>query len=875
MKRFSSLIVDPESAVLGYREEKQIPMTADHRSICKFDTPEDSNYALLRNALAATVSKIMTAISDLKLKQRRESIKTLKKYLDVSDVLDDDFVNVCESRMHGSCGWILAKASYLKWRDGKSVNDRTLWIKGRPATGKSVLAGYVIDQFNESGQACSYFFFKHGDKSKSSLGRCLRSLAFQMASSNAEVSDAILGIQADGVCFDRVDERTLWRILFHSGIFQTTMTRHYWVIDALDECSNPLVFLHATLSKLNESIPLRIFVTCRDTVDLDQGFSVIPPNLVQSLPISTTDTEPDLRLLVEKRTQALRFVDPDDRGILAEKILNKSKGSFLWTILLLEELQRCHGRNEINQILKDVPSGMEALYKRILDCMSQAARGKELAKTILMWAAYAVRPMTISELDGALTLDMHDSFPRLEESIAALCGQLVIVDKYGRVKMVHETAREFLVAGGLDSEFSFEESKAHTRMAQVCLNYLVGEEMKPPRNSRRRSSAYLPAKRLHFAAYAYTAYSYHLSRADPLAARTFQLVLQFLRSNILTWIETIAETRNLNHLICASEHLKTYVHACVMERSPLDPQIRGLRQWATDLARIPRMFANALMVSPSAIYSLIPPFCPTKSMVYNTGASGRRLAVLGASNKQWDDRLLCIDFRQGQPRALRYGDEFLAIGLSSGTVALYYAQSYQEYKVLEHGEGVNFIAFNPNPDMSLLAVAYLDGDLAILDPFADQPLKCFRANCQILAPSPNGRLLAAGGANVIIHIYEFDTLRLLYRVKSANSYIKQLAFTRDSMLLADIRRAQCTVWEPEALLRESLSDDNNGPTPATVVETVLMEANAKITAMAVHHTSEVVFCGKDDGSVVAYERKTAASLGTLQPQVTSPSVELD
>lgn len=1006
MKHFSSLIVDPESAVLGYREEKQIPMTADHRSICKFDTPEDPNYALLRNALASTVSRIATEVPELKLKQKREGIKNLRKYLEVSDILDDDLVNVCEARMRGSCGWISAKASYLKWRDGESVNDRTLWIKGKPATGKSVLAGYVIDQLKESGQECSYFFFKYGDKSKSNLSRCLRSLAFQMASSNAEASDAILGMQADGVSLDRVDERTLWRILFLSGIFQATMTRHYWVIDALDECSNPSVLLSAILSNMDESIPLRILVTGRDTVDLDQGFSVIPPNLAQSLPISTTDTEPDLRLLVERRTQVLRVVGPDDRGTLAEKILDKSNGSFLWTTLVLEELVRCHSRKEIDQILEDVPRGMESLYKRTLDYMSQAARGKELAKTILMWAVCAVRPMTISELDGALTLDIQDSFPRLQESIAALCGQLVVVDKYGRVKMVHETAREFLVAGGLESEFSIEKTKAHTRMAQVCLNYLVGEQMKPPRNSRRRSSAKLPATRIDFAAYAYTAYSYHLSRADPMAAGTFQLVVQFLRSNVLTWIETIADSRNLNHLIRASKHLKTYANACAVERSPLDPRIRALRQWTTDLARIPAMFANALTVSPSAIYSLIPPFCPTESMVYNTGGLGRRLAVLGTPNKQWDDRLLCIDFRRGQPRALRYGDEFLAVGLSSGTVMLYHATSYQEYKVLEHGEAVSLIAFktktdlvatcgmkmvkvwdirsgqvvhsfaspprplgmgfdgetlliascknyiatwdlgqdarpesiqkpwsdtdtpetnrtpprgtpcaltlstshrmlavaysgkpivlwdieedayagscgkklssgetstdvvvalsfNPNPDIPLLAVAYLDGDLALLDPFADHQLECFRANCQTLAPSPNGRLLAAGGANGIIHVYEFDTFRLLYRVKSTNSYIKQLAFTRDSMLLADIRGTQCTVWEPEALLRESLNDDSSGPTSTTVVETVSMEAKAKNTAMVAHHTSEVVFCGKDDGSVVLYERKTARSLGTL------------
>jgi hypothetical protein len=41
LKVFSKLIVDKDSATLGYREEKQIPVNADHRSICKFDTPTD------------------------------------------------------------------------------------------------------------------------------------------------------------------------------------------------------------------------------------------------------------------------------------------------------------------------------------------------------------------------------------------------------------------------------------------------------------------------------------------------------------------------------------------------------------------------------------------------------------------------------------------------------------------------------------------------------------------------------------------------------------------------------------------------------------------------------------------------------------------
>ncbi|KAF5636244.1 heterokaryon incompatibility protein het-E-1 [Fusarium tjaetaba] len=692
MKYFSSLIVDPESAVLGYRGEKQIPMTADHRSICKFDTPQDSNYILLRDSLASTVSKITTAIPE----KRHETIKNLKNYLQVSDMLDDDLANVCESWTPGSCEWISNKDDYIKY--GEEADTRTLWIKGRPATGKSVLAGHIVDQLRKSGQICRYFFFKHGDRSKAYLGRCLRRLAFQMAASNVEASDTILKMQADGISFDGIDERTLWRILFLSGIFRVPMARQYWVIDALDECSNPLVLLQAILPTMDESIPLRILVTSRDTVELDQGFAVIPGNMVQILPVTTTDTQSDLRLLIKSRSQALAIARPQDRSALAETILDKSRGSFLWTILVIEELQRCHSRKEIHQILEDVPRGMKSLYKRTLDYMSQVSRGKELAKTILVWAACAVRPMTIGELDGALTLDIQDTFPNLEESISTLCGQLVIVDKQGRVNMVHETAREFLTSVGLESEFSIDVTQAHTRMAEVCLSYLVGDEMKPPRNRRRRSSANLPTRQ-DFAIYAYTAYSYHLLKADSVAVGTFQLVTQFLKSNVLTWIEAIADSQDLTQLIRASKHLKAYMNRCVIERSPLDPQMRALRQWSMDLARILAMFANALSVSPFTIYSLIPPFCPTESMIYKVGGSNQRLEVLGAFNEQWDDRILCVDFRTGQLKAVRYGDGFLAIALGSGTVILYYTASHQEYKTFGHGESVNLIAFKAGSDL--------------------------------------------------------------------------------------------------------------------------------------------------------------------------------
>lgn len=54
-KLFSRMIVTPDSAVLGFRDEKQMPMNADHRSICKFDSISDPNYQTIRDSLETTV----------------------------------------------------------------------------------------------------------------------------------------------------------------------------------------------------------------------------------------------------------------------------------------------------------------------------------------------------------------------------------------------------------------------------------------------------------------------------------------------------------------------------------------------------------------------------------------------------------------------------------------------------------------------------------------------------------------------------------------------------------------------------------------------------------------------------------------------------
>lgn len=54
----SALIVNKDSAILGYPNEHNALLNATHRGICKFDTPFDPNYVSLRNVLAKITMKV-------------------------------------------------------------------------------------------------------------------------------------------------------------------------------------------------------------------------------------------------------------------------------------------------------------------------------------------------------------------------------------------------------------------------------------------------------------------------------------------------------------------------------------------------------------------------------------------------------------------------------------------------------------------------------------------------------------------------------------------------------------------------------------------------------------------------------------------------
>lgn len=102
------------------------------------------------------------------------------------------------------------------------LHPSIVWVHADPGTGKTVLASHVVSKLQELKLECAHYYFHVGSKAASSLGDCLRSLAFQMALSNAAIREVLLQAWADGSTFDPDDATTIWNKIFVKGIFQVS-----------------------------------------------------------------------------------------------------------------------------------------------------------------------------------------------------------------------------------------------------------------------------------------------------------------------------------------------------------------------------------------------------------------------------------------------------------------------------------------------------------------------------------------------------------------------------------------------------------------------------------------------------------------------------
>ena len=438
------------------------------------------------------------------------------------------------------------------------------------------------------------------------------------------------------------------------------------------------------LSKIDKNVPLKVFVTSRPSPDLERLFTRLPVIVEQA---SIDDTRSDIYRYVRQWATTLPVASNQED--FTNMIVTKSSGNFLWTALSMEQLQGAYTDEEIHKILAEIPEETELLYLSNIRKMEKA-KSKSLAKTILAWVILSLRPLTINELKDAIQPSLSRTVSRdLYTSLNTICCQFVDVDQHARVRIIHDTARAFLLSSSLESEFRVQLSDGHLMLARACLKFLLG--LKFP---KRRSSAGLdtpPTVQPSVAEYACLHFSEHLLRASASSDELFKDLSDFFDLAVLHWIEYLAQLRELGCLVRASAHLKHYLNRRA-KHVPLAPAT--LRAWAIDLPRIATQFGVNLLSCPSSIHNLVPPLCPRESAIFQryAGALGT-FALRGLSDTNWSDRISCMTNRDTMATALACMDQKFAIALSDGTIILYHTTTCKHLLELHHGESVRVLHF--------------------------------------------------------------------------------------------------------------------------------------------------------------------------------------
>ncbi|KAI1111484.1 hypothetical protein F5Y14DRAFT_309265 [Nemania sp. NC0429] len=710
-------------------------------------------------------------------------VRNIETFLMISYDAEDDLIAAETDKTEGTCEWAIHLESFISWRDSHNNMPMFYWLTGQPGSGKTVLASHIIRHLQSRGADVCFHFFHHGEKTQQSISGFLRQIAYQMALHHPSVRQSLHTMQETGLAFDKDDERAIWRKLFTNEIFNLSLQRpQYWIVDGLDECVDASK-LFTLLAKFQPAFPVRFCFVSRKRPDFDRHFSRFGQRLYTHH-IDASRTLEEIEAYIRDHATMLP-VDEEESDSLIGRIVQKSRGIFLWARLALEELEKVYSDESVNSILDEMPEGMIPIYTRILEMMAANTREIKLTKAILTWAVCGARSLSVHELQASLKLDMTTSIISVERSVEGLCGQLLRVDKTGTVHVIHTTVRDFLFDRGLESPLAIQKDQGHQRLAQICLQYLISDEMRPPRS---RSLLHVQAGTTsEFADYACTLFSEHVVEASVESDEILILLYKFFKTNVLTWIEFIARRkRDLFYIIRTARDLRRYLERRVEPPSPLDDYVKFVTLWTSDLIRIVAKFSRNLLNFPTAIFYHVAPLCPLDSAIFlqsKDTQGGFRLH--GTGRATWDDCVSYIDYRGIRALSLAAGDSVFALGQKTGHIKVYDAATCQEKAVCTHGEPVKFLKFDDSSQRllasgsRLLSMFRVSGEL--LWTFGLQSAVATAA-----FSTTDDMVTVATRNNLVINFSPSNGIVLPAESSGKENYRQLKATTRQAILHADI-----------------------------------------------------------------------------------------
>ncbi|KAI1744083.1 hypothetical protein F4680DRAFT_444115 [Xylaria scruposa] len=489
------ILVEHTSATHAGPDEKnydQLSIDADHSDIVKFDNPSNPYYVVVVERLRKLVTLGPEVLAErLAERQRRlsEREKNYIRLLNAPDYIAFRKYKIAEPAPN-TLGWFLDNPDFMTWKYGEQPS--LLWIKGSAGQGKTILAKFllghlesIIAEAKAKDTIVIYFFFYEQDVALRTIEAALRALIRQLLSARDLETFAAISerVQLDG---SQIDEVGLWDVL-ERLLTAPMLKKVFCVIDALDEVPDTklrkeFITLFRRLTAPSGADPLvpvlKTLIVSRPTIDIDRLLNKSPT-------INLVANPHDLQAFILQELAFLRDQwDGKQHTTAINMLISRTEQTFLWISLVARRLKAAAVLTmaEIKTIISESPSDLNKFYDSIVtDVMG---RDGDIPKKLLLWAVYWRRPLTLAELEEAISVQ-HDSksiastseyrlhLDKNKNSLVGAIGVIVNISDDSKVHLIHQSVKDFLVNSSHLAGAEFCRGlRPNLYLAKVCMLFL-------------------------------------------------------------------------------------------------------------------------------------------------------------------------------------------------------------------------------------------------------------------------------------------------------------------------------------------------------------------------------------------------------------------
>ncbi|KZP10330.1 WD40 repeat-like protein [Athelia psychrophila] len=513
------------------------------------------------------------------------------------------------------------------------------WLYGMAGSGKSTISTTVAEQLQDRGQRGAFLFFNRNSPAQSSPDGVIRTIAYQLAFSNAALRDAIChAIEQD----TQIATRTL-DAQFKALLMTMPMVI---VLDAFDECGDAesrraLVYLLIT------NLPLlphhfRFFITSRPELDLKNAFGSHPAIKSVTLSAAEWSSASDVVYYLRHELHALYQAR-------TEKFGSRAGNSFIWAATGIRYLHAAADLDENSpaRFLSDLAYDTGTLSQQafsLADLYTTALRSAsnwapntastETCRRILGIVVLGRIPLTDEAIDHILSLEG----PKSCRPILRKLGCLLQWSEGLPVRTLHVSFADYLIDGRAcgDQPWFIDESKHHADYTIGCLHvmkkllrfnicelktsYLMNRDVE---GLTERVVSSIPSS----LAYACRFWPEHLRNANTRDDNVRQLILEFFRASFLYWLEVLS---------LIGEGRAALDAMVIVERYSKDHH-DTVHVFAKDGIKFVGAFASIIADSAPHVYISTLPFAPSTSVIKQCYLSviKRTLRVTNSTRTDW------------------------------------------------------------------------------------------------------------------------------------------------------------------------------------------------------------------------------------------------